>query len=356
MVADAMGARLRRLRTEEFGERKVAQKALAMALGVSGPLVSSWEKGNAVPPDERLETYARFFASARSMRDGHPRLLSVGEFDEHERRRYAELLSELTSLRPARNGPPAGRETRVTRSPWEGMWHFEDRAPITLVCARLPESARASAVYTDSGSPDYVELYSYSDLDALMELYGHVYAANPGVRVSRVLADVLTQDDITNHLVLLGGVDYNPMTRLVMQELNLPVSQDRREGGDSDVGCFRVTDESGATLSFPSTLEGARPNQRLTEDVAQFCRGPNPFNRKRTVTICNGNYGRGTYAAVRTLTDPRFRDRNRTYIQARYSAGDTYSILARVTIVNGKVITPDWTVEGTVLHEWPLEA
>jgi len=288
----------------------------------------------------------------RSFRNGQPRLLPVRELDEHERRRYAELLGELTMLRPARSLPEQRPPDLELRSPWEGMWHFPDGSPVTLVCARLPAELRASEVYTSPESPDYVELYSYSDLDSLMELYGHVYAANPGVSVNRRLADELTQEDVTNHLVLLGGVDWNPMTRRVMKALDLPVTQAGRGDDELDARSFCVPGENHRPRVFRSTMEGDPPNQRLTEDVAQFCRGPNPFNRKRTVTICNGNYGRGTYAAVRTLTDPRFRDRNRAYIEARYSPEDTYSILARASIVAGEVITPDWTLDGTVLHEW----
>jgi transcriptional regulator with XRE-family HTH domain len=351
LEGERLSARLRRLRTEGFAELPVKQKAIAAAFHVSVPLISSWENGNAVPSRDRLHAYARFFASPRSMESGHPVLLDVDDLTTEERHRFEQLLRELTALRPVAEPPAATpiSEDLVTRSPWEGMWHFPDRSPITLVCARLPAELRASEIYTSPESPDYVELYSYSDLDALMELYGHVYAANPGVPVNRKLADELTQDDVTNHLVLLGGVDWNPMTRRVMKALDLPVTQDKREGDDPDGGSFRV---QGQQDVFRSTLEGDAPHQRLIEDVAQFCRAPNPFNRKRSVTICNGNYGRGTYAAVRTLTDPRFRDRNRAYIDARYSPEDTYSILARVTIVAGEVITPDWTLDGTVLHEW----
>jgi transcriptional regulator with XRE-family HTH domain len=352
---ERLSARLRRLRAEGFAELPVKQKALAAAFRVSVPLISSWENGNAVPSEEWLRAYARFFASPRSMAGGHPVLLDVEQLTTEEHQRYKHLLRELIGLRPAAEPQPAApaSEELVTLSPWEGMWHFPDRSPITLVCARLPAELRASEIYTSPQSPDYVELYSYSDLDALMELYGHVYAANPGVTVNRRLADDLTQDDVTNHLVLLGGVDWNPMTRRVMKALDLPVTQDMREGDDPDVGSFRV---QGQKDVFRSTLEGEGPHQRLIEDVAQFCRAPNPFNRKRSVTICNGNYGRGTYAAVRTLTDPRFRDRNRAYIEERYSAEDTYSILARVSIVAGEVITPDWTLDGTVLHEWSSAA
>jgi transcriptional regulator with XRE-family HTH domain len=351
-----LGERLRELREAGISGEPVTQRVVAGAFNKSVPLISSWEKGKAVPSEEWLDAYARLFASPRSYADGHPRLLTRDDLHEEELDRFEQLFHELLQLRSA-SAPPSPPSLRATdelatRSPWEGMWHFADLSPITLVCARLPAELRASTAYTSPESPDYVELYSYSDLDALMELYGHVYAANPGVMVHRKLADELNQSDVTNHLVLLGGVDWNPMTRRVMQQLDLPVAQDRREGIDPDVGSFRVRDQNGRSTVFRSKLEGDPPDQRLTEDVAQFCRAPNPFNRKRSVTICNGNYGRGTYAAVRTLTDPRFRDRNRAYIEQRYGPDDTYSILARVDIVAGEVITPDWTQDGTVLHEW----
>ncbi|MFC7532549.1 helix-turn-helix domain-containing protein [Actinoplanes sp. GCM10030250] len=334
--AEVLARRLRELR----GSLK--QQVLAKALGVSVPLVSSWEHGKAVPPVDRLEGYARFFAG-----DGDPQ----AELDEAGLQRFQDLRAELLHLRPSFGDAPGDLGTRA---PQEGLWHFVDRAPITIVCAALPKSLRADAQYTSPESPDYIELYTYADLDALMELYGHLVAANPGVTVTRKLADQLTPNDLTNHLVLLGGVDWNPMTGDVISALEVPVSQERREE-DPDVGAFRVL-EGGRELVFRSVLEDADPHARLIQDVALFLRGPNPFNQKRTVTICNGNYGRGTLAAVRTLTDPRFRDRNRVYVESQFGAGATFSILARVNIVQGMMITPDWTHEDTVLHEWSRTA
>jgi hypothetical protein len=90
----------------------------------------------------------------------------------------------------------------------------------------------------------------------------------------------------------------------------------------------------------------------LREDVALFVRAASPFNRKRFVTICSGMYGRGTYGAVRALTDERFRDRNMEYIQARFAGSETFCLLTRVTVENGATLTPDWTVPETVLFEW----
>jgi hypothetical protein len=87
-------------------------------------------------------------------------------------------------------------------------------------------------------------------------------------------------------------------------------------------------------------------------DVALFVRARNPFNSERTVTICSGMYGRGTYGVVRALTDARFRDRNGEYLRDRFGSSDCYCILTRVEVVDGATLTPDWNVAGTVLFEW----
>jgi hypothetical protein len=64
-------------------------------------------------------------------------------------------------------------------------------------------------------------------------------------------------------------------------------------------------------------------------------------------------YGRGTYGAVRALTDANFRDRNAEHIRARFSGSDAYCILTRVPIIDGATLTPDWTTGGYTLFEWP---
>ncbi|GAA3903315.1 helix-turn-helix domain-containing protein [Actinoplanes auranticolor] len=348
-----LGDRLRALREAGFHGEPVTQGVVARAFRKSVPLISSWEKGKAVPSEEWLHAYARLFAGTHPHGESHPRLPAAEDLHGEELDRFEQLRRELLELRDAATSAASsaaqqGTDELTTLSPWEGMWHFADRSPITLVCARLPAELRAVRAPTSPESPDYVELYAYSDLDALIELYGHVCAANPGVPVHRKLADELDQSDVTNHLVLLGGIDA-PMARRVVKSLDLPVVRDR---DDPATGGFRVAGEDGRATVFRPELEGEAPDQRLVQDVAHFCRAPNPFNRMRSVTLCDGTSGRSTYAAVRTLTDPRFRDRNRAYLRRRYGPRDTYSVLARVTIVAGEVITPDWTQDGTVLHEW----
>ena len=44
----------------------VTQRHIGEAIGASATLVSSWESASAIPPEDRLKSYARFFATQRA--------------------------------------------------------------------------------------------------------------------------------------------------------------------------------------------------------------------------------------------------------------------------------------------------
>ena len=89
-----LAQRLRDLRERHWPEAGLTQAALAMALGSEGRLspatVSSWESTLApkLPPRGRLLTYARFFATHRSIEGEQPRLLPLEDLTDDERDAY----------------------------------------------------------------------------------------------------------------------------------------------------------------------------------------------------------------------------------------------------------------------------
>jgi transcriptional regulator with XRE-family HTH domain len=341
----ALASRLKALREELWPEAGLTQAQLADAFGgVSSSLISSWENVDRPvrPPVKRLEAYATLFATSRSLDDGGLRVLPLEKLTDEERVRRKELLDELLWLREG-NAParPAAAD----------FWTFPYDQDITIVCAPLPEKFRMHLSYANPDSADFVSLYTYADPDALIELFGHIRSRNPDNTVNFHTADELTADHYTSHLVLLGGVDWNTVTRDVIERVDLPVEQFNRLGEVEDGG-FRVQ-QGGRERLFRPQLDA---KGRLLEDVAHFYRGPSPFNQERSVTVCNGMYGRGTLGAVRALTDTRFRDRNGEYVRQRFGDVESFSIISRVPVVGGQGLTPDWTREENLLHEWPEAA
>lgn len=358
--------RLRELREQWLPARRVSQSQVAAALGqVSVPLISSYESmtNPRLPPPARVEEYAFLFGAPRCLDLKPPRLLRRDEMTEDERRSVANLARELTQLRKdalaAVSAPvPEAVNPTIARSLDNSPLRFRDGNTITVVCGQLPARMLSQIPYANVNDPDYTELLQYSDLDALFELYGHLRAANPGTQVSLRGAGRLTPDDYHSHLVLLGGVDWNAATANVLPRLHLPVHQ-VADWPAPDGQYFEVAD--GETIRHYPLLETRNGEHQgsdlgdkgiLLEDVALFARAVNPVNRKRTVTIWQGMYGRGSYGAVRALTDANFRDRNAEYLNSRFGESGTYCVLMRVPVFDGVALTPDWTTGEYTLFEW----
>lgn len=336
----ALADRLRDLRLSGRPGGALTQSALGRALGVSVPLISSWEHGTE-PPVERLDAYARVFALADPP-GGNLRVPDLGDLSASEQESYRSLLKELIRLRD--HGPDA-----VSPHPLQ----FPAGQAITIVCSELPERLRSRLGYAGEEDPDFISSYKYADLDALIELLPFVQGLNPTSVITVGVVDDLSADDFTAHMIALGGVDFNAITAAALTDLkHVPVSQLSRPA-DEDTGGFSVHTGDGARVDHKPVLRNKDGSSTLKEDVAHFLRAPNPYNYERTLTFFNGMYSRGSYGVVRALTDPKIRERNAAYITERFGYADTYSIVCRVKIVANKVVVPDWTLSDIRLHEWP---
>jgi transcriptional regulator with XRE-family HTH domain len=343
--AAPLAIRLRQLRETGITGRALTQPQVSRVLGVSVPLISSWEQGKSVPPARRLEAYARLFAAQRVAQDGRVQLPAVEQLSEPEHKAYEALATQLMNMRAA-----AMHTSRAISDEPRSPLQFAAGEAITIACSELPQRLRTELSYADPDDPDYVESYRIADLDTLIELLPHVAALNPTSPIKIGLDSELTADDRSAHLIVLGGVDFNKITRGLLQYLeHMPVRQLER-ATDDDPGGFSVRTLTGLKEVRPTLLDGG---SELKEDVAHFLRAPNPYNHQRTLTFFHGSYSRGSRGVVRALTDSKIKKRNATYIAERFGNQDAYSIVCRVKIVANEIIVPDWTLDEIRLHEWP---
>jgi hypothetical protein len=341
-----LAVRLRRLREERWTNSKLTQGTLGRALGGEKPLstatIASWESKSTpkLPQRERMQAYAQFFATPRSAA-GEPRLVPVDSFTEEERAAYNALSDELFALYDAARGT-APEPIVAGRS-----WHFTDSGPLTLICAQLPEEE--AGPLTNQANPNYTALLSFGDLDAMVELHGHARAENPAMEVFFKHAGEVAADDLSSHLVIIGGIGWNDITRRILDMTHLPVTQ--REVPEIETGEIFVTHVDGEERRYLPSWSQIGPT-KLTEDVGLLVRMPNPLNSNRTLTMCNGIHSRGVLGAVRSLTDARLRESNERYIARNFSDNQQFGILMRIQVIEGRTMTPDFKISGTVLYQW----
>src|SRR5215212_3720734 len=160
----ALAQRLRELRTQ-WPPVVVTQRQLADALGVSVPLISSWESTTtpAIPSEGWLQAYARFFATARSIEGDKPRLLELRELTDAEEQARRALVDELVELREAAARPAA--ERTQTGALGGRFYYFPDGQPVRIIYSKLP---------------DYELLRRPPSADALLHAVRHVVTGQHG--------------------------------------------------------------------------------------------------------------------------------------------------------------------------------
>lgn len=352
-----LAARLRELREESWRDYRLTQAMLATALAdgdsLASATVSSWESQAApkLPPQERLIAYARFFATRRSIEGGKPHLVPLDSLTDEENAAREALEDELLALRERTLHPP--RDTTARPMPMEGvlpqrLWQFGE-GPVNIVCAQLPEDE--AGVLADPSHPNYTELRRFADLDSMVELHGHLCRENPEMGVYFKASTGVVPDDLSGHVVLLGGIAWNEITDILSEMTVLPVRQVRDPAVES--GEIFVADVEGGEQKFLPKWRNEEERTNLRSDVGLLARTRNPLNSNRTLTICNGVHSRGVYGAVRTLTDARLRVSNERYIAENFRGSPEFAILMRVTVIEGKAMTPDFNTPGSVLYRWP---
>jgi transcriptional regulator with XRE-family HTH domain len=342
-----LASRLKKLRLQS----RLTQAELAVAFSNEGKLasvtVSSWEslKSPKPPPPARLRAYARFFATPRSV-EGQPKLLPFKELTPDEKKECGKLEAELLRLRSTANGESPGEQLTFNRS-----WRFRDGARVTFVCPQLPSSEIGS--FGDPENPNYTKLQTFADIDALIELFGHIRAENPAATVHFRTPPDVEPDDLTGHLIVLGGVVWNEITVRLSAMAKLPVRQVKDPPLES--GEIFVADVEGEVRPFwPKWADESR--KVLMEDIGLLARVPNPLNANRTLTICNGIHSRGVYGAVRSLTDAELREGNERYIFENFGDAESFGILMSVNIIKNQTMTPDFNSPDVVRYKWPQDA
>lgn len=332
---------LRELRESTWPDQVMTQAQLAKALSSEGRVaaatLSSWESltNPKTPSEARISAYARFFSTQRSL-EGGPHLIPEDQLTPAELKRYQELESQLLEL----FHPEDRKEQRSFKF---------DVGPVIVICPDAPTHERGRLA--DERNLNFTRLQKYGDLDSLIELYGHLRAENPDLDVFHRLASEVVSDDLSSHVILLGGIGWNEVTRSIQRAIShVPITQTAVSDLESGE-IFEVKGQKGMEPFYPEYEQDQLDVKRLIADVGYLARLRNPFKISRTLTICNGIHSRGVLGAVRCLTDKKVREENERYLAGRFPDGE-FAMLLRVPVVSNQTMSPDLQNHVARLYEW----
>jgi transcriptional regulator with XRE-family HTH domain len=338
--AIGLARRLRELRESTWPDQELTQAQLAKAFSsevrVAPATLSSWESGTnpKTPSAARISAYARFFCTKRSL-DGGPHLIPEDQLNPAEQDRFRNLESQLLEL-----FRPDDRKLQHT-------FKF-DAGPVIVICPEAP--AEVQGALADEQDPNFTKMQKYGDLDALIELYGHLRAENPTIDVFHRLASAAVSDDLSSDVIVLGGIAWNAVTRSIQRATSqVPITQTGVENLKS--GDIFTVETADGLMPFYPEYEEVDDIKQLIADVGYLARLRNPFNISRTLTICNGIHSRGVLGAVRCLTDARVREENEKYLADRFPAGE-FAMLLRVPVVANETLSPDLQDPKAWRFEW----
>lgn len=271
------------------------------------------------------------------------------------------------------------------------FWQFPDGAPVRIITNPMWPSVESPVPYSDAWHPNHIQALHDADVDATTHLYAQIRAENPATDVQFLTADRVDEDgdDLTAHIVVLGGIDHLPAPRrprhpaaedvpsvlgALVAEHRLPLEVLRPADGDIeyDMALVVTTDTEGIPAFFsaedrtPHGEEVYAPHFRrdgtrratahgrpvLERDTAVLLRTANARNRATTVTLCAGVFSRGTLGAVLSLVDRGLRDRNEQFLRSRITDPDHFWMIFDVPVADGQhgrvTQVPDFTRPGTV--------
>lgn len=329
--------RLRALRESTFAT-KLTQDQLASLLGANKPLssaiISGWENGeiDKRPSVSRTEQYALIFSQPAGAHPG-ARAPRLEDLDLRGREAYVQLRDDLLEMRRDAEREAWLERRGPSRRGSSELWHHKRSDKLIVVCSELPPEHLPP--FANTTNANYIRLSRYADTDAFFLMYTTLTAL--GYENLSHRSGNESAIDFKQSLIIIGGVAWNRVTRVMMELLDLPYKQQRKPEGDADI--FTMPD---GDVAEPVVIEGA-PGEEVPEvvqDIGLFVRTKNPTNPERDVTLCSGVFTHGVLGAVMAFTDADVAEENETTIRQKLGEVDNFAALFSVKIVAGRVAPP----------------
>ena len=210
---------------------------------------------------------------------------------------YAVILTLLTA-RPSTKKFLHWWRTRHLQK----VWGIKDGDSVIVVCSELDNPKKRQLVEPPR---EFIYSLKYGDVDAYFEVVTTLLRLYPAIKLRIMSAGeaTATQVDFARHLILIGGPDYNALTKEI---LNQDVTQFDYRSPDGDTQSEKNPQEivlydkqNKNEYCFPTKISDDKDSDR---DYGYFERIANPRNRKKNIVFIGGCHTIGVTGAVKAFS------------------------------------------------------
>lgn len=225
------------------------------------------------------------------------------------------------------------KEADLPTPPFRNLWGF-DKDTIYMVCSQLEESEGRQ----EPEQGEFLYLGKYGDIDALLEVLTSLGRLFPRLNVKFCTDEEFNRlpgNPYANNLILIGGPDYNKITRHFMQYTP-----------------FEFIDKNGITVLKHKETGQIYESKFIKKegideviDYGFFLKIPNPNNTSKKVIMINGIHTYSVYGAAKCFLSHDENERDITVdncnkIVKKIGKNPNFSILLEVKCINKKVGIP----------------
>lgn len=209
---------------------------------------------------------------------------------------------------------------------------------VTIVCPELPPSYQPK--YAKKGSPEFVHLARFGDVDALVEVLTLLPKLIPNVEAKYVTATELQRKDRQGDVIVLGGPDFNAFADELLGGQSFPFVY--RDRGRETALCEEATGRE---------FRLGKNRGRVAHDYGLFARFPNPLNRRNIVIMIGGLQTFGVLGAVHAFGMSSLGKRNVKRVVKRCSGTPKFATIVPVHVSGGQPSKSD--IDTSTFHTYP---
>lgn len=210
---------------------------------------------------------------------------------------------------------------------------------ITIVCPELPKTYRPK--YASKGSPEFVNLAHFGDLDALVEVLTLLPKLYPNAETKYVTSSEVHRNDKEGNLIVIGGPDFNALAKEFLDSQPVPFLY-KQKGYDPIF--FEVATKREFSME--------KKKGRVTRDYGLFARFPNPVNKSNSVIMIGGLQTFGVLGAVQAFGMNTIGKKNAERIIERCTGPPRFAALIPVDISDGQPSISDIDISTLRPYPW----